>query len=473
MPPPESELAPVAIARQSLAPAPGSAGADARAGGGDPWAEVPAILARIPTVTFRARDYAATAFGARGDGWTDDHPALQRAVDRCAAEGGGRVVVPPGDYRTGPLRLRGGVELHLEAGATLRFDPDSCRYLPPVLTRWEGIECLGLSPLLYAHEESRVAITGGGTLDGQAGPGRWWNWAGPWEDKEPTGWSAGQPDQRPARVRLQQWAEAGVPVPERVVGAGDLLRPMFAQFYRCQDVLVEGVTFLGSPMWVVHPVLSRAVTIRRIHVVSRGPNNDGCVPDSCRDVLIEDCVFDTGDDCVAIKAGRNRDGWRVNRPAENIVVRGCRMEAGHSAVAIGSEISGRIRGVYVERCTLAGPRLDHVVRIKANSTRGGAVEQVHLRDITADQAGEAAVLVDLRYDETVEQGSRWPLVRDLTIERLACRQCGRAVRLEGLPEAAVQGVVLRDCSFAHVDRANVLRHVDGFVADRTVFPATS
>ena len=436
----------------------------------DPWAEVPAIIARIPALTFKARDFVATEFGARGDGRTDDQAALQQAISACADDGGGRVVVPPGDYPTGPLQLRSRVNLHLCSGATLRFATDSCRYLPPVVTRWEGVECMGLSPLLYAHAQSHLAITGSGTLDGQAAPGRWWNWAGPWGGSEPTGWSPEQPDQRTARARLQQWAEANVPVPQRVLAPEDLLRPMFVQFYRCRDVLVEGVTFRNSPMWVVHPVLSRAVTVRGIQVISHGPNNDGCVPDSCREVLVEDCSFDTGDDCVAIKAGRNRDGWRLNVPAEDIVIRGCRMREGHSAVAIGSEVSGRIRRVFVERCVADGPRIDHVVRIKANSARGGGVEQIHLRDITAHEAREAAVLVDLRYDEAVEHGDRWPEVRALTIDRLVCEHSGRAIWIEGLPETVVRDVRVRASVFRRVEAANILRNVTDFSAEETAFP---
>ncbi len=435
---------------------PGGAGEGAES----PWDAVPAILARIPALAFRDRDFLVTESGAKGDGRTDEQAAIQRSLDACAAAGGGRVVVPPGDYLTGPLRLRSRVNLHLSGGATLRFVTDSCRYLPPVVTRWEGIECMGLTPFLYAHGESHLAITGSGTLDGQAGPGRWWDWAGPWEDGDPTGWSPGQPDQRPARLRLQHWGDSDLPVAQRIVGAGDRLRPMFLQFHRCRGVLVDGVTIRNSPMWVVHPVLSRAVTVRGIHVISRGPNNDGCVPDSSRDVLVEDCFFDTGDDCVAIKAGRNRDGRRVNTPAEDIVIRGCRMRNGHSAVAIGSEISGGIRRVFVERCALDGPGLDHIVRIKGNSARGGMVERIHLRDIAATEAREAAVKIDLRYDETVEQGEHWPQVRDVTVERVACGHSGRAIWIAGLPERAVRGVRVRDCNFRQTDAPDLLQHAE-------------
>jgi polygalacturonase len=435
------------------------------------WARVPAILARIPALSFPPRDHVVTDYGAVGDGRTDDHAAIVRAIAACADAGGGRVIVPPGDYLTGPLHLRSFVNLHVCAGATLRFTTDSCRYLPPVFTRWEGIECMGLSPLIYAFEQEHVAVTGGGVLDGQAGLGRWWNWAGPWEGALPTGWTPGQPHQAAARNRLQRWGESGTPVHQRVFTERDLLRPMFVQFYRCHDVLVEGVTLRNTPMWGIHPVLCRAVTVRRIEVISPGPNNDGCVPDSSRDVLVEDCLFDTGDDCVAIKAGRNHDGWRVDAPAEDIVIRGCRMRGGHSALAIGSEISGQIHRIFVERCTMNGAQLDHVVRIKANSTRGGVVEQIRLRDLTASRAREAAVRVDLRYDEAVEQGDRWPQVRDVAIERLGCEQSGRALWIEGLPAMPVRDVHIAGSIFRRVEAANILHHVEGFTARGVVFPA--
>ena len=470
MPPPRPDLA-----------SPAAAGAPAQRGGepprrarkrltDDPWAGAAAIRARIPELSFPARDHVVTDYGAVGDGRTDDHAAISRALTACAEAGGGRVVVPPGDFLTGPLRLRSRVNLHVVGGATLRFTTDSCRYLPPVLTRWEGIECMGLSPLIYALDQEKVAVTGGGVLDGQAGPGRWWHWAGPWEDGLATGWTRGEPHQAAARERLHRWAESGLPVGERLLTGQDRLRPMFIQFYRCRDVLVEGVTLRNTPMWGIHPVLCRAVAVRRVQVISPGPNNDGCVADSSREVLVEECLFDTGDDCLAIKAGRNHDGWRVNTPAEDIVIRDCRMRGGHSAVAIGSEISGHIRRVFVERCTLDGAQLDHVVRIKGNSTRGGIVEQIHLRDIAARRACEAAVRIDLRYDEAVEQGDRWPQVREVAIDRLDCDHCERAIWIEGLAAMPVRGVHIRDSVFRRVDAPNILREVDGFSAARTAFP---
>jgi polygalacturonase len=437
---------------------------------GEPWAEVPAILARIPEVAILPRDHVVTDYGAAGDGRRDDHAALMRAIAACAAGGGGRVVVPPGEYLTGPLQLESFVNLHVCAGATLRFVTDSCRYLPQVLTRWEGIECMGLSPLIYAYDRAQVAITGAGILDGQAGPGRWWHWAGPWEGARTTGWTPGQPHQAAARENLMGWAASGIPVRQRILTERDLLRPTFIEFYRCHDVLVEGVNVRNTPMWGIHPVFCQAVTVRRVQIASHGPNNDGCVADSCRDVLIEDCRFDTGDDCVAIKSGRNEDGRRLNLPAENVVIRGCRMQDGHGGVAIGSEISGGVRRVFVERCVMDSPDLKSAFRIKANSTRGGVVEQIYLRDIEVCQVREAAVRIDLLYAQAEERGHHLPKVRDLVIERLECAHSGRAIWIEGLAAEPVCDVRISDSAFRRVDAPNILHHVKGLTLHHVVFP---
>ncbi len=256
------------------------------------------------------------------------------------------MVVPPGVFLTGPIHLKSHVNLHVSAGATIRFSRDPERYLPVVLTRWEGVELMGYSPLVYAFEQQDIAITGEGTLDGQAGPEHWWPWK---RTDHPR-------SQKPDRDRLFRQAEDGVPVAERVYGAGHSLRPQFIQPYRCTNVLVEGVTITNAPMWVIHPVLSRNVIVRGVKIVSAGPNNDGCDPESSSDVLIEDSLFDTGDDCIAIKSGRNADGRRLATPSERIVVRGCRMRAGHGGVTIGSEMSGGVRDVFVERCADEQPR---------------------------------------------------------------------------------------------------------------------
>ena len=455
----------VALGAGGLAVLPGWAGCSssraATASGADAaaWDRVPEILARIRPPRFPARDAVITDFGAvEGEMATD---AFRQAVEATHAAGGGRVVVPPGDWRTGPIHLLSNVELHVADGATLGFSTDPADYLPAVWTRWEGVELMNYSPLIYAFEQENVAVTGGGTLDGRAGGTDWWTWKGPWKDNR-HGWTEGMPNQRAARDRLFAQAEAGVPVEERVYGTGDYLRPSFVEFYRCRNVLIEGVTVVRSPMWLLHPTLCTNVIVRGVTARSHGPNNDGCNPESCTDVLIEGCSFDTGDDCIALKSGRNADGRRLAAPIQNVVVRDCTMRDGHGGVVIGSEMSGGARDVFAERCDMDSPNLERVLRIKTNSIRGGTVEGIYMRDVTAGQVADAVVRINFLYEEG-DAGDYPPTVRDIDVRRVTSERSERALYLVGYPHAPIRDVTISDCRFAGVAEDNVVHHVEGLV----------
>jgi polygalacturonase len=420
-------------------------------GAADPWERLPAILAAIQPPSFPDRDFPLTAFGAVADGATDATPAFRAAIEAAHRAGGGRVVVPPGVFLTGPVHLKSNVNLHVSEGATVRFRREPEAYLPVVLTRWEGVELMNYSPLVYAYGQTNVAVTGRGTLDGGADAAHWW----PWKKN-------GHPQsQKPDRDRLFAQAEAGVPVAERVYGGGHYLRPQFIQPYRCTNVLVEGVRITNAPMWVIHPVLSRNVTVRGVRVVSAGPNNDGCDPESSTDVLIEDTLFDTGDDCIAIKSGRNADGRRLAAPSERIVVRGCRMRAGHGGVTIGSEVSGSVRDVFVERCEMTSPDLERGIRVKTNAVRGGAIENVFARDVEIGEAG-SAIDVDMLYEEGAA-GGFVPTVRNVVIDRLTVRKAAYAFFVRGLPGSPVRGLTVRDSALRGVERGSRLENVEELV----------
>jgi polygalacturonase len=417
----------------------------------DPWLRLPAILARIRPPAFPARDFVLTDFGARAGG-ADATGAFRSAIAACSRAGGGRVVVPAGEFLTGPIRLESGVNLHLTAGAVIRFQTEPARYLPAVFTRWEGVELMNYSPLVYALDQHDIAITGEGTLDGQADATHWWPW---------------KKTQKPARDRLFKMAEDGVPVAQRVFGAGDDLRPNFIQPYRCRNVLIEGVTIRNSPMWVIHPVLSTNVTVRNVKVLSMGPNSDGCNPESSSDVLIEDSLFDTGDDCIALKSGRNADGRRLKTPVERVLVRNCRMRAGHGGVTIGSEISGGARDVYAERCQMSSPALDRGLRIKTNAMRGGVIENVFVRDVDIGQVG-SAVDIDMLYEEGAS-GSFTPVVRNVQVQRMTVGQAQHALFVRTLPGSPVTGLAVRDSVFRGLSRGNRLEGVLGLVLDGVTF----
>jgi len=418
----------------------------------DPWRAMGAIVARIRPPAFANRDVLVTDFGGLGDGEKDCTAAFRDAIAACQAAGGGRVVVPAGRFLTGPIHLRSGINLHLVEGAVLAFSRDPGRYLPLVFTRWEGVELMNYSPFIYAFGQRNIAVTGRGTLDGQANDECWWPWKG--------GAGRGGPDQSAGRERLMEMGAKGIPVADRVFGKGYNLRPNFVQPYRCANVLVEGVTIINSPMWEIHPALCTNVTIRDVTIASHGPNNDGCDPESCRDVLIEGCRFDTGDDCIALKSGRNDDGRRLHVPIENVVIRNCVMADGHGGVSVGSEISGGARNVFIERCRMDSPQLDRALRIKTNSVRGGLIEHVYMRDVTVGQVAEAIVTIDYFYEEG-DAGRYPPVVRDIELRRVTSRRSKYAVRLRGYARDPIEDVRLLDCTFDGVSDADVVEHVRG------------
>jgi polygalacturonase len=234
------------------------------------------------------------------------------------------------------------------------------------------------------------------------------------------------------------------------------------QAYRCRNVLIEGVRVVGSPMWEIHPVLSRNVIVRGVSIESHGPNNDGCNPESCRDVLIEGCSFDTGDDCIALKSGRNADGRRVNVPVENVVVRDCVMKDGHGGVVIGSEVSGGARNVFAERCRMSSPNLDRALRIKTNSVRGGVVEHVYMRDVTVGEVAEAVLTVNFFYEEG-DAGDFPPIVREIELRNVTSRKSRHALLLRGFVHDPIRDVRIVDCSVEGVEQADVVEGVVGLV----------
>src|ERR1700754_576381 len=426
--------------------------ASARAVG---WEAVPAILARIRPPKFPARDFLITSYGAAGDGKADSTEAIRKAVEACSRAGGGRVVVPAGTFLTGAIHLKSNVNLVVSKGATIKFSQNPEDYLPVVFSRWEGVELMNYSPFIYALDQKNIAITGEGTLDGQSDAGHWW----PWNGRGAYGWKEGTPNQRPDRTALLEMAEKGVPVEERKFGAGHYLRPQFVQPYRCENVLIEGVTIVNSPMWELHPVLCKNVTVRGVKINSHGPNNDGCDPESCTDVIIEDCEFNTGDDCIAIKSGRNADGRRLKAPTENIIVRGCRMKDGHGGITVGSEISGGVRNLFAENCKLDSQNLDHALRVKNNAMRGGLLENLHFRNIEVGQVAHAVITIDFNYEEGAKGGFT-PVVRNYTVEGLKSAKSVHALDVQGLAGAPIYDLRLTNCTFDNVAEANIVKNVN-------------
>lgn len=378
----------------------------------------------IPAGVFDIRESGAVA-----DGKTKATAAFAEAIAKATAAGGGTVLVPPGQWLTGPIHLASNINLHVSTGATLLFSQDFADYLPPVLTRWEGQELYGYSPLIYAKDCENVAITGGGKLDGQGAA--WWPW---------------KKTQQEAANKLYELATSGVPTEKRVLASEGGLRPSFIQTLGCKNVLVEGVTLTNGPFWTIHPVYSENVIVRRVRVQTSGPNNDGCNPDSSRNVLIEDSFFSTGDDCVVIKSGLNEDGWRVGKPSENIVVRRLHGEAGHGGVVIGSEMSGGVRNVWVTDSEFVGT--DRGLRIKSMRGRGGVIENVFYENVRHRDIRLMVVELTTFYGSSTLKPKTVtpPTIRGVHVKNISAQGAKQAIHIVGLSELPI-----RDVTFENVD----------------------
>ena len=416
------------------------------------WDAVPGILARIQAPQFPARDFPIADFGAKPDGITDCTEAIARAIAACHAAGGGRVVATGGVFLTGAIHLRSNVNLHVAEGATLKFIPEPAKYLPVVLTRFEGTTNMNYSPLIYALDQENIAVTGKGTLDGSASNDNWWGLV-----RRNTTRGAAAGTGLPAQRELIEMGEKGVPVEQRVFGSKGALRPNFIVPYRCKNILIADVRIINSPMWEIAPELSSNITVRGVEIHSHGPNNDGCDPESCRDVLIENCLFDTGDDCIAIKSGKDADGRRINVPSENIIIRNCVMMDGHGGVVLGSENSGGIRNVFAENCRMDSPNLQRALRLKTTAGRGGYLENVYMRNCEIGQVSDSILTIDLVYSR-VTSGPFKPVVRNVLIEHVTSKKSPRVLSVVGIPNSTIENIRIENCTFRGVEGADILTH---------------
>ena len=416
---------------------------------------------RLPQ--FPDKAFVITKYGAKpGNTAAKNQKAIQKAIDTCSKKGGGRVVVPAGQhFLTAAIQLKSHVNLVVEEGAVLEFAFEPELY-PIVPTRWEGLDCWNLSPLIYAYQQKDVAVTGRGTIDGGGSRETWW----PWVSAPKFGFKEGMTVHQwnGSRARLLKAAEDGIDMDERRFGTQDGLRPQMINFNQCEGILIEDVTLLRSPFWVIHPLLSTDITVRGVKINNDGPNGDGCDPESCDRVLIENCYFNTGDDCIAIKSARNNDGREggqgryAGRPSKNIIIRNCEMKNGHGGVVIGSEISGGCQNVYAENCRMDSPSLDRVLRIKTNSCRGGVIENINMRNITVGQCKEAVLKINTDYEprEVCCRGFN-PTVRNVWMENVTCQKSRYGVLVVGMPDACqVYDVDVRNCQFNGVAEGNKL-----------------
>jgi len=385
--------------------------------------------------------------------------AIAAAIDDAHKVGGGIVVVPKGEWLTGKIHFKSNVNLHLEDGAVLLFSENPSDYLPAVMSSWEGMECYNYSPLVYAYNCKNVAITGKGELKAKMDV---------WKK-----WFTRPKSHMESIKRLYNMANDYVPVEERnMVNDTANLRPQFIQFNRCENVLIENITITNSPFWTIHPYLSKSVVVRKVNVYAHGHNNDGIDPEMCTNVLIEDCVFDQGDDAIAIKSGRNPEGWRLKTPSKNIVIRNCLVKNGHQLVAIGSELSGGIENVFIENCkVIDGAKLNHLVFIKTNERMGGYVKNIYVNNVQSGKIdlGILGIETDVLYqwrNLVPTKIKKLTPIQNVFLSNVYASNVKFVSRILGQNELPIKNIKLEKVSAVNVaDKEHIHENVVGFSAE--------
>lgn len=407
------------------------------------WVKVdaPFKMKPIRLLVYPERDFSIKDFGAKEGGTVNNTRAIASAIKACNQAGGGRVIVPAGTWLTGPIQFKSNVNLHLSEGAVLSFTDNPTDYLPAVMTSWEGMECYNYSPLVYAFGCENIAITGRGILRPKMDTWKVW-FQRPQTHKD-------------ALKRLYTMASTDVPVEKRQMATGENnLRPHLIHFNRCKGVLLENFMIRESPFWTIHLYLCEGGVVRNLDVKAHGHNNDGVDLEMSRNFLIEKCSFDQGDDAVVLKAGRNRDAWRLNTPCENIVIRNCSILNGHTLLGIGSEISGGIRNVYMRDCS-APNSVYRLFFVKTNHRRGGFIENIQMENVTAGSTQRVLEIdTDVLYqwkDLVPTYETRITRIEGITMKNVTCKEADAIYELKGDARKPIKNVTIED---VHVQKLN-------------------
>lgn len=395
--------------------------------------KAPFDMPAIKVCKFPKQDFIITDFGAKADG-SDSTQAINNAIATCSQSGGGRVVVPAGTWFTKAIHFKSNVNLHLQENAVLEFSDNPTDYLPAVMTSWEGLECYNYSPLLYAFKCENIAITGKGKIAPKMD-----NWKV---------WFKRPPEHYAMLKDLYTKASTNVPVIERQVwkNKGNL-RPHLIQFNRCKNVMLEGITIREAPFWTIHLYMCNNGYINNINVKAHGHNNDGVDFEMSKNILVENSVFDQGDDAFVVKAGRNADAWRLNTPSENIVIRNCEVRNGHTLLGIGSELSGGIRNIYLHDCKVPN-NVWRMLYVKTNHRRGGNVDNIYVEniDVKSVRFYVLAVATDVVYQwkDFPDYETRITGIKNLSIKNINCGKAEGLYKLMGDARNPIKSILLEN-----------------------------
>ncbi len=427
----------------------------------------------IKKPVFRKDTISIKKFGAVSDGYFLNTKSINDAINACNKKGGGVVLIPSGLWLSGPVVIKSNVNLHLAAGATLLFTNDKSQY-PLIKANWEGLPQMRNQSPISATGATNIAITGKGVIDGN---GEAWRAVkmdklteSQWKKKVASGgvlsddkktWYPSEQFMKGSKMP----ANPGMINPEKDMAfyesIKDFLRPNLLLITNCKIILLEGVTFQNSPAWCLHPLMSEHLTVRNISVKNPwyAQNGDGIDVESCKNVLIENSVFDVGDDALCMKSGRDAEGRKRAMPTENVIIRGCTVYSSHGGFVIGSEMSGGARNIFVSNCTFIGS--DIGLRFKSTRGRGGVVENIFIRDIYMKDIPAEAILFDMYYMakdpvalvgekrelpkvelKTVDETT--PVFKNFHISNVYCNGAGKGIFIRGLPEMHLENIVLEN-----------------------------
>ncbi|RZL48404.1 MAG: glycoside hydrolase family 28 protein [Pedobacter sp.] len=430
------------------------------------WSNLPVIA----KTSFKADTFNIVKFGAKNDGFSLNTKAINDAIVACNKNGGGVVVVPKGMWITGPIELKSNVNLHLQKNSILQFTRDFDQY-PLVASNWEGLDQMRNQSPLWATNQTNIAITGFGIVDGAGDAWRMVKksklnesqWAalvesgGVLSDDKKT-WYPSEQSLKASKLKNPGEITSDK-TPEFYKFIKDFLRPNLLVFTSCKKILLEGVTFQNSPAWNIHPLMCEDLTVRNVYAKNPwyAQNGDGIDLESCKNVLIEGSTFDVGDDGICIKSGRDAAGRKRGMPTENVIIRNSTVYHAHGGFVIGSEMSGGAKNIFVSDCSFIGT--DIGLRFKTTRGRGGIVENIFVKNINMTGIVGEAILFDMYYAavdpialkgykrdapkvELLPVNIETPVFRDFHITDVVCDGAAKAVFIRGLPEMSISNITL-------------------------------
>ena len=453
------------------------------------YEDLPFDMEKVQRPNIPSREVDIRDFGGVGDGVVLNSEAFVQAIEALSAKGGGRVIVPTGVWLTGPITLKDNIELHIMPDAVLLFSTDRDLY-PIVETVFEGLDTKRCISPINAVGAKNIAITGGGTIDGNGdswrqvkkskiSPSQWKALlkSGGFTNKKGDLWYPDSSSFRGAVVSDAFNVPQGLTTEEEWNSVKTYLRPVMISFKDCENVLMEDCLFQNSPCWNIHPLMCKNVIINNVTV--RNPwysqNGDGLDVDSCENVLVINSSFDVGDDAICIKSGKDEDGRRRARPCRNLIVDNCIVFHGHGGFVVGSEMSGGVQNIKVTNCRFLGT--DVGLRFKSCRGRGGVVEDIYIEDIVMMNIPTEPLLFDLHYGgksavEAAAEGASpfdvayvpadvtTPQFKDIFIKDIVCSGAARAMYFNGIPEKNIENIVVENCDIVS-DKGADLRYSTG------------